>query len=150
MADPYLKPTLILTVGLPRSGKTTWAQSASRVLHAPIVSPDAIRIAMHGQEYYPNAEPLVWAHANLMVRSLFQVGYDYLIFDSCSVTHSRRSAWKSRDWHTRFKVIDTPRDECLRRAELYPDLIPVIERMSENYQPLAGEELEKIFDTRLV
>jgi len=35
---------LILTVGLPRSGKSTWAAKKG----FPIVSPDAIRLAMHG------------------------------------------------------------------------------------------------------
>src|SRR5882672_916000 len=58
---------LICTVGLPRSGKSTWARSQS----FPIVCPDAIRIAIHGQRFISEAEPFVWATAKAMVRALF-------------------------------------------------------------------------------
>lgn len=53
------KPTLVLMVGLPRSGKSTIARSG----RVPIVSPDAIRLALHGQPFIASAEPTVWATA---------------------------------------------------------------------------------------
>ena len=41
-----------------RSGKTTWARQQG----VPIVNPDAIRPALHGQRFEPRAESVVWAH----------------------------------------------------------------------------------------
>ena len=39
-----LTEDLIVMVGLPRSGKTTWARKQGY----PIVNPDSIRLAFHG------------------------------------------------------------------------------------------------------
>jgi predicted kinase len=61
---------LILTMGLPRSGKSTWAKQQS----VPIVSPDAIRLAMTGQRWVGELEDMVWVVAKYMVRSLFLAG----------------------------------------------------------------------------
>ena len=46
---------LILTVGLPRSGKTTWALAQGY----PIVAPDAIRLAVTGQRYVELTDYLI-------------------------------------------------------------------------------------------
>lgn len=43
---------LVITVGLPRSGKSTWAKT----LGAPIVSCDAIRQALGVYPFVPKAE----------------------------------------------------------------------------------------------
>jgi predicted kinase len=74
--------TLIMTVGLPRSGKSTWAIAQGH----PVVCPDAIRLALHGQPFIATAEPVVWATAKLMVASLFEAGHGVVILDA---TNSR-------------------------------------------------------------
>ena len=38
---------IIVTVGLPRSGKTTWAREQGY----PIVNPDSIRLSLHGKRF---------------------------------------------------------------------------------------------------
>src|SRR5260370_7295250 len=58
---------LILTVGLPMSGKTTWARSTGH----PIVNPDSIRLAIHGQRFYGPCEPFVWAVTYTIVNPSF-------------------------------------------------------------------------------
>ena len=62
--------TLILTVGLPRSGKSTWAAQTGW----PIVNRDAIRLALHGQAYIQDAEDMVTAIETYMVKALFGAG----------------------------------------------------------------------------
>ena len=64
-----MSKTLILTVGLPRSGKTTWAKKTG----LPIVNRDAIRIALHGQAYIQDAEEMITAFEWYMVKALFEV-----------------------------------------------------------------------------
>jgi predicted kinase len=123
---------LIVTVGLPRAGKSTWARAFSRQHGIPVVSPDAIRLALHGQTYASEAEPFVAAIAKTMVRSLFLAGHSVVIVDATHMTRKRRDAWKSPKWTTRFKVFATPKDECIRRAHRknQAGLVPTIERMA--------------------
>lgn len=130
--------TLICTVGLPRSGKSTWAKAAGH----PIVNPDSIRLALHGQRFISEAEPFVWAIAKAMVRSLFLAGHDAVILDATNNTRKRRDEWKSKDWETIFKVIDTPDYQCVDRAiaEGNETILPVIERMSHEHEPLGDDE----------
>jgi len=127
---------LICTVGLPRSGKSTWAKSQGW----PMVSPDSIRLALHGKQFYAEAEQHVWAIAHTMVRSLFNSGHKVVIQDSCAVTRERRQAWISSRWSTFFCPIDANVDSCLSRAEGNPGLISAIRRMSQSYTPLSENE----------
>jgi predicted kinase len=129
---------LILTVGLPRSGKTTWARGQS----IPIVSPDSIRLALHGQRFVGLAEPFVWAIARLMARALFLAGHDTVIVDATSTTKQRRDEWRSKDWRLAFQNIPTSTEECLKRAEAEGDdyIIPIIKKMSDQFEPVSDDE----------
>lgn len=124
---------LHLMVGLPRSGKSTWAANSG----FPIVCPDAIRISLHGQRWRAESEPMVWAIAHIMVESLFQAGHDNVILDACNVTEARRKEWESTQHVCVFHVINTPKEECIKRAleSGMPDLLPVIERMAAAWNP---------------
>ena len=129
-----LKPILILMVGLPRSGKSTWA----REQNVPIVCPDAIRLALHGKRFLQSAEPLVWAMAHLMVESLFLAGHCTVILDATNNTRRRRKEWINPSaWKVQMKVIGTSGYKCIQRAQAEGDLdiIPVIERMAQQYEP---------------
>ena len=131
---------LLLTVGLPKSGKTTWA----RENHSPVVSPDAIRLALHGQRFANLAEPFVWAIARVMVRALFLAGHHRVIVDATNNTRKRRDAWKDDAWRRTYKVFDTSAEECMRRAQREGDteILPVIKRMAEAHEPIGPEEVE--------
>lgn len=129
--------TLILTVGLPRSGKSTWARSTGY----PIVNPDSIRMALHGNAFLEQAEPFVWAIAYSMARALFLAGHDHVVVDATNVTRARRAEWEYRfkDCAVMYKVFDTPKGTCIDRAieDGRSDLVPIIERMfqSRNMDP---------------
>ena len=121
-----MKPhTLILTVGLPKSGKTTWAKQS---IH-PVVNPDAIRLALHGQAFVKMAEPMVWAIAETMVRHHFEYGYSTVILDATNLTPERREKWRSADWGTKFVVFDTRFATCRSRAEKSGFPVEVLDRM---------------------
>jgi len=120
--------TLVLTCGLPRSGKSTWARKTGH----PVVSPDAIRLALHGHVFVPSAERHVWAVAHTMVEALFLAGHRTVILDACNTTPKRRDEWEDPRW--RLNVIHFPAtaEECIERARARgrADLVPVIERMA--------------------
>jgi len=133
------KPVLIVMCGLPRSGKSTWAREQGW----PIVNPDSLRLAIHGQRYLAPLEELVWMIAKWMVKALFLAGHEQVIVDATNMTRKRRDAWRSEDWDVRFRPIHTSAAECLRRAEAQNDaeIVPVIERMANEWQPLEPDEL---------
>lgn len=139
MDEDEVEKVLIMTVGLPRSGKSTWARETGH----PIVSPDAVRLALHGKFYISSAEPVVWAIARIMVLALFEAGHDKVVFDACNNTKKRRDEWLSRKWKRSFVIFDAPASLCVARAveaDNRPDLVPIIERMAEQHEPVTDEE----------
>ena len=132
---------LMLTVGFPCSGKTTWAKRTGFA----IVCPDSIRLALHGQTFLVLAEPIVWAIAKVMVRALFLSGALSVVLDATSTTRAMRSLWLSDDWETYYKLIETTRDTCIFRAgeNLMFDLVPVIEKMNLEFEGLDDEEIKR-------
>lgn len=121
---------LILTIGLPRSGKSTWAKTTGY----PIVNRDAIRIALHGLPYIQNAEPMVTAIENYMVESLFIASHETVIVDATHLKEKYRKKWERSDrWKVEYKIFNVSKEICIQRAQFdgRRDLIPIIEKMDE-------------------
>lgn len=130
-----MKKELILTVGLPHSGKSTWALEKTT---CPIVNPDSIRLALHGQAFNPATERMVWTVAHYMAESLLLAGHGVVIIDATNVTEKRRAEWKNlvignEKVETTLKIFPTPPAECIARAKKAgrDDLVPVISRMMD-------------------
>lgn len=138
---------LIMTVGLPQSGKSTWARATG----FPVVNPDSIRLGLHGKPFIGLAEPFVWAVAKVMVRSLFLAGHEHVVLDATNTTRQRRDDWKSRDWVREFRHFGTTVDVCKERAkqtaidaEHLEGLLRAIDRMDEQFEHITPEELGEI------
>ena len=131
--------TLICTMGFPSSGKSTWVRDQK----VPIVNPDAIRLAIHGQRFWAPAEKQVWATADLMVKALFNAGHDTVIMDATNTTRKQRDQWQSTEWETVFHHVDTSQAICVGRAlyDQMPDLVDVIQRMADTFEPLEEDEV---------
>lgn len=130
---------LIATVGLPRSGKSTWARTQAY----PIVCPDEIRTALHGHRFAAEAEPFVWAIVRVMIRALFGAGHQFVILDACNSTRKRRDEWVSSEWALRFKQFETDEETCFNRAEAAGDteICPIIASMNAKFETLDPDEL---------
>lgn len=122
--------TLILTVGLPYSGKSTWAKKQN----CPVVNPDSIRISLHGKKFIKETESMVWVMAKYMVKSLFLAGHDHVILDATNLSSERRLEW-SDEWTLRYQVFDCDKEECKKRAAANNDfiIIPIIDKMYDHY-----------------
>ena len=132
---------LLVTVGLPRSGKSTWAMETGY----PVVNPDSIRLALHGQRFEELAEPFVWAIAMVMVRALFLAGHKTVVVDATNTTRKRRDLWRGGDrWFEKFVFFSTDVDECTRRAGSDEVIIPVIERMAEQFESFGVDEIHGV------
>lgn len=154
-------PLLIATVGLPRSGKSTIIKQLSKHLAAPIVNKDNIRLALHGQVYASEAEPMVRAIAKIMIDSLFRSGHETVLCDETHYSRAARDFIKSPAWETRFLEVPTTKELCIERAwaTKQPWLPSVIEEMWKRYEPLGEDELRyelpriwnnTIYDTKAV
>lgn len=107
-----LEKILIMTVGLPRSGKSTWARKQG----IPIVNPDSIRLALYGEFFIEEAESMIWCIAEYMVKALFLAGHDKVILDATNLTRKSRDLWKDNMWKRSYVYFDTNEVECLHRA----------------------------------
>ncbi len=138
------KWTLVGTVGLPRSGKSTWAHQCATRHGLPVVSLDAVRMAVTGRIDQLLDEEKVWATAKQMIHSLFLAGHKIVIVDEFNNTLAQRAMWKSAYWETIWKVFDTPIEVCLHRAEATKEeyLIPVILCKAMEFEKLTPEEIE--------
>jgi len=106
----------------------------------PIVCPDAVRYAVHGQRFAAVGERFVWATVHAMIRALFLAGHDQVILDATNVSRKRRDDLRSDDWLVGFHHIDTPAELCKLRAANDGDILCVIDRMAAEFEPLSADE----------
>lgn len=137
---------LIITVGLPRSGKSTWSKEFYKKTGAPIVEGDAIRLALHGVPYLPETEDLVHAFGLYMIKALFHAGHTTVIMDDVHIFKKDRDYLNKGAWQIYYKVFNTSKEECLSRAinSGKPYLIDVIKEMDSLFEPLTLIENEKV------
>jgi predicted kinase len=140
---PELKklPSLLAMSGLPRSGKSTICREVYLPMGYTIVCPDDFRLAIHGTRYSAEAEHFVWAAVYAAVDALLLSG-NKVILDATNMRIVRREPWVKRG--ARFVLVETPKEECIRRAMATNDtyIVPVIERMALTAEPI--EEWEGI------
>lgn len=143
-----MKNVLLMLVGLPRSGKSTWAMAmAYRNEFYPVVNKDSIRLALHGSVFREDREDEVRRIARVSVTALFLAGHKVVCLDETNITYLRRCDWQTRSWDVRFMVFDTSMEECIRRAKAKGErnIIPVIEKMAAQWEPLTEEEQTRIW-----
>ena len=130
--------------GLPRSGKTTFAKGLEPQGWVR-VSPDDIRLALHGQPFVATAESWVWAIAETMARSLLIGGRDVVI-DATNVTRQERKGWvrlaRACDAHVSIEWMRIEPIACVLRSR--PDEhVPndVIWSMAQRFEdPTCGDD----------
>lgn len=128
---------LFVMVGLPRSGKTSWAMGAGH----PTVQPEALRHLLGGG-FIETSEPLVQAMAGLMVNSLFTAGHKEVTVDATNLTKAKRDAWLSPTWRAHFIVMATSEETCQERAmaEGDQDLADRIGELAPTLEPVEQDD----------
>jgi len=116
LKQKHKKPRLTLMVGLPRSGKSTWAKNNSK--NDVIICPDRIRKLIFGHQFHKNAEDFIWAYARGMVKLILEQGKNVII-DATNLNHHTRSEWYriANDFNASIRVIwiKTSLKECCKR-----------------------------------
>lgn len=124
--------TLLMTVGLPRSGKSTWAKATG----LPMVNPDSIRLALYERPFIASCEDMVWTITKYMVKALFIAGHHQVILDATNIKErDRRNFYPQYNVWEQVNIIvfRASRELCEKRArqDRKDELLPVIERMSK-------------------
>ncbi|MGG1397561.1 ATP-binding protein [Bacillus salipaludis] len=113
--------------GIPLSGKSTYAKTLQKQGWVR-VSIDDIRLALHGQVYKEEDEPVVWGTAELMVRSLLKSGHNVIV-DTTNRSRKRRKRWirvaKEFGIDLEIFLVETDLETCVERNR-------VQNRLSEN------------------
>ncbi|KIL44333.1 ATP-binding protein [Jeotgalibacillus soli] len=124
--------------GMPLSGKSTFAkilQSQGWVR----VSLDDLRLALHGQIYKAEAEPLVWESTELMVRSFLKSGHKVVV-DTTNRTRERRKRWirVAKEFGLTLEIfhVDTDFETCKERNR-------ALNRLTENVLKQIFKEFQK-------
>lgn len=122
---------LVITRGLPGSGKSTWArQWTSEEPHARAeVNRDMLRVMMHGG--YANAEVMVTTASHATIRELLKRGVHVVCSDTNLPQRSARDLAKiARATGAEVQVVDltnVPLEVCLERNARRTDKEPVPE-----------------------
>lgn len=134
------KQKLILMIGLPGSGKTTWLKKNAK--DAVIVSPDMIRKDMLGHQFHRPAEPLIWWLTESMAQLILAQGKSVAI-DATSIFTFVRRKWGiiANDYNVSHKEMiwmDVAPEVCWKRnmKRAKGDRVPreAFERMATAFQ----------------
>jgi adenylylsulfate kinase-like enzyme len=141
---------LYFLVGLPQAGKSSRANEWVRGDKLPdrgdgfdffevftfdrprvVLAGDDFRHALHGHEFQIEAEGMVCAVIDCAARALLGRGFDVLI-DETSTSEATLLRYYRLDIDARPVFVDTPADECNRRAAANgrPYLLGPIDRMA--------------------
>jgi predicted kinase len=144
-------PRLVITIGLPKSGKSTHLDNIGP-FGWTILCPDDFRWAIYGQEFFKQGEPFVWAAVEAAARAILRRN-GHVIIDATNMTLAARSTWRrlAREFDIQLEALvwDIPYDLCQMRAreEGAYHMEEVILRMFKQWEAIQDWEKIKVVHT---
>ena len=143
-------------VGIPGSGKSTWANKEAQYLeadgfHTAIISRDEVRKSFIGDGEYFSREDEVFEEFIRQINECLEVGIDYVFIDATHISQGSRAKLLSRlrpDGRTRlvFEICNCGIDTCIARNNLRTGFAKVpesaIRKMSRGYRSPTPAEFE--------
>ncbi|MEA1959882.1 MAG: AAA family ATPase [Bacillota bacterium] len=148
MLEPQRQPVMTIMIGLPRAGKTTYANKNKG--QAVILCADELRYLVYNQRFWGEGEPLMWSIHDIILKMLLQQGADVVIDETNYTWESREpliSLAKEYGYWVQGVVLSTPREVCIGRAQAegYSRIIPFIRKLSEMFDmPSLAEGLDHV------
>lgn len=138
---------LIILVGLPASGKSTWAQKNGW----PTLSSDAVRTLLTGDVAHQGVNRLVFRILRQLTAARAEAGMGVTCIDSTALTIWERRCWvrfaQLHDCTVEAVYFDVPLEECKRRNAGRERVVPdyAMDLMAARLQPPdLGEGLHRI------
>ena len=144
--------TVTVMVGLPASGKSTYARMFAAQTNAHICSSDAIREKLYGDEAKQGNPAEVFKALYKEMREHL-AAHESVILDATNVSSlNRKEIFRNLRWFKSYTtvhavVMDTPLETCLRRAKMRERFIPddVFANMQARFEmPTLAEGFDEI------
>jgi len=142
--------TITMLCGLPASGKSTYAKKLAKDMNAIIISSDALRLEMFGDETDQNYNQQVFQELHKRAKKHLRAGRN-IIYDSTNISSKRRRGFlnelKNIDCRKECIIIATPYEQCLENNRNRERKVPewVIEKMYRKWQtPHTFEGFDKV------
>lgn len=133
------KNKLVITKGLPGSGKSTWAKEQVRVHNWKRANKDDLRLMIDCGKWSKGNENLVVAVQELMVREFLSKGHTAVVDDTnFHIPHQERFKAIAAEFGIPFEIqdfTDVPLELCIERDRQRPNYVgeEVIKRMYRQY-----------------
>lgn len=131
-------PTLVMLVGLPCSGKSTFVQPYTKSPHVEVFSSDTLREELFGNVDHQTDNDLLFKELHKRIKNCLKSGKS-AIYDATNINYKRRMAFlaelKNIPCHKECVLMATPYEVCLERNKTRDRKVPeyVIERMYKNF-----------------
>jgi predicted kinase len=143
-------PTLIMTKGLPASGKTTWAKDfvKKRIVKTKRVNKDDMRQMIHAGEWSRELEKDIIQARDALTILYLNEGYDVVVDDTnLQPDHEPHLIELAEKCGAEFLVkdfTDVPLNECLRRNLERPNFVPekAIKKMHSQFIKKKGQVVQ--------
>ncbi len=139
---PPPRPKIIVLVGLPGSGKTTYLEQ----LRAPTLSSDTLRLLLGDNQDDQTIHPYVFAALRYLLSQRLAIGRPITYLDATHLTPFERNPYFeiARRYNADIEALffDVPVDVCKQRNRRRPRVVPddVIDRMAARLVPPTTEE----------
>lgn len=137
-----MKPRIVLAVGLPGSGKTTYLTK----LGANPISSDAIRLQLADDESDQTIHARVFATVRYLLRQRIELKRPVTYIDATNLTRRERKTWidfaRTHDCEIEAVFFDVPLAVCKARNAARARLVPeeAMDRMAAKLRPPSLDE----------
>jgi predicted kinase len=127
---------LVLTVGLPGSGKSTWLSEQG----VEAISSDRIRAMLSGDEANQSVNRLVFRTMRQIAEARLKAGAEVTYIDSTALTRWERRCWvrfgELHDCSVEVALFEVGVEECLRRNRARDRVVPeeAVVRMAARWE----------------
>ena len=131
------RPRIVLLVGLPGSGKSTWAQSKVTTAMSGALSSDAVRELLADDPNNQNIHPRVFRVMRDLLKHRLELKRPVTYIDATNLTPRERRPYIKLadlfDGEIEAVFFDVPAEECIRRNRGRGRIVPdeVIRAMAE-------------------
>lgn len=135
MSLEALEPIVIM-VGLPRSGKTTFVEKYLKRYDYIILSSDQLRLSLYKEVFIKERESEMWSMFREMYNYFIQTKSN-IIIDSTNLSYENRKYYMDIARENKYDItiihIDTPKDICISRCtdEKLIDVINYMENIKD-------------------